>query len=179
VFAEVVWVTEASVLREVAVADPRRFMRVAAGRETSSAEGDAEWHRLSSAALGVVLIVSAGGVTVWSTISGKPLSGVGVGGLFVAGLLLVFAGLLGVRPSSLTLGRDGATVQFVADAVKEMKESSKAGARQATADASLLEQIKTASSDQDAAAAVAKVARQIVDAMPATADITAKLRRTP
>jgi hypothetical protein len=178
VCAEVVVVTEASVLREVPVVDARPFVRAEVAREANSQERGAEWHRVSSAVLGVVLITAASVVTVLSTIAEKPLSGVGVGGLFVVGLLLLFAGLLGVLPSSLTFGKDGATVQFVAEAVKEIKESARAGAQQATADGSLLEHVKAARSDQDAAAAVARVARHIVEAMPATADITGKLRRT-
>jgi hypothetical protein len=177
--SEVVVVTEASVLREVPLAEARPLVRAHERREASSVERGVEWQRASSAVLGLALIVTAGGVTVLSTIAEKPLSGVGVGGLFVAGLLLLFAGLLGLLPSSLTFGKDGATVQFVAEAVKEMKQSAREIAQQATADAFLLERIKAARSDQDAAAAVASVARQIVDAMPATADITARLRHTP
>ena len=169
--------TDMSLLGDLAGPAPRAARTGAAAETHSSGEWHEKWQRSCSAGLGIVLIVAAGGVTVWSTIGAKPLSGVGVGGLFVTGMLLVFSGLLGVRPSSLTLGKDGASVQFVADAVKQIKESSRAVAQLATTDCTLLEQVKTAQSDQEAAAAVAKVAHKIVDGMPATADITARLRR--
>src|SRR5256885_15820817 len=85
--------------------------------------------RVVSAVGGNLLLAAACGLTIWATVAGRPVSAVGIGGMFVIGVLLTLAGLLGMRPSALAFNKDGVTLQLVADAVAQVKETA---AREAT-----------------------------------------------
>jgi hypothetical protein len=130
--------------------------------------------RLVIAFAGLALLGIGTGLTWYGTVEAKPVSAVGVGGLFVVGVLLVLAGFLAVTPAALKVTKDGVTLQLVAEAVKDMKESAGEGVEKAAADPAILDKVKTARTDEEAQAVVAAVAETITSSMPATADVTAR-----
>jgi hypothetical protein len=128
--------------------------------------------RTISAAAGLLLIVAACVLTYWATVTGKALSGVGIGGMFTVGVLLTLAGLFDMRPSSLAFGKDGVALQLVADAVKDVKASAQQEAARVATDPDVTGAVVGAKTDDDAQRVAADISQRIVGALPATADLT-------
>lgn len=128
--------------------------------------------RIVSGVVGIILIGLGSGLTWWAMAADKSISSVGIGGIFVVGVLLTLAGLLGRAPSSLAFGKEGVTLQLVADAVKDVKENVALSATKVAADAAVMEAVVDAKTEGDAEKVAAAITQRIVDAMPATADLT-------
>jgi hypothetical protein len=125
------------------------------------------------AAVGGIVLVAAGTVlTFWATFTGKSINSVGLGGMFVVGIFLTLAGVLDLRPSSLAFGKDGVTLQLVADAVANVKATAAQEASKIATDPSVREAVVGAKTDNDAAKVAAEISQRIVQAMPATAALT-------
>jgi hypothetical protein len=128
--------------------------------------------RVVSAVTGIILIAVASALTVWATVAAKNISSVGIGGMFVVGVLLTIAGLLDLRPSSLAFGKDGVTLQLVADAVKNVKEQAAQEASKIATDPDVRSAVVGAKTDDDAGKVAADISQRIMQALPATADVT-------
>lgn len=128
--------------------------------------------RIVSGTVGILLIALGSGLTWWAMAAGKTVSSVGLGGIFVVGVLLVLAGLFGLTPSSLAFGKEGVTLQLVADAVKDVKENVAQNATKVAADPAVMDAVVGAKTEGDAEKIAASITQRIVDAMPATADLT-------
>ena len=128
--------------------------------------------RIVSGVVGIILIGLGSGLTWWAMAADKTISSVGIGGIFVVGVLLTLAGLLGRAPSSLAVGKDGVTLQLVADAVKDVKENVTLSATKVAADSAVQDAVVEAKTAGDAEKVAAAITQRIVDAMPATADLT-------
>ncbi|MGC9664931.1 hypothetical protein ACNTMW_00035 [Planosporangium sp. 12N6] len=128
--------------------------------------------RVVGALLGIVLIVAACVLTFWATLAGRAVNSVGVGGMFVVGVIMTGMGLLDLRPSSLAFGKDGVTLQLVADAVKNVKDSAQDEAAKVATDQTVKDAVTCAKTEDDAERVVAQIAQRIVQALPATADLT-------
>jgi hypothetical protein len=128
--------------------------------------------RVVSGIAGIILIGLGAGLTWWAMAADKSISSVGIGGIFVVGVLLAVAGLLGRAPSSLAFGKDGVTLQLVADAVKDVKETVTMNATRVAADTAIKDAVVEAKTPDDAEKIAATITQRIVDSMPATADLT-------
>lgn len=130
--------------------------------------------RVASAVAGNLLLTVACGLTIWATVAEKTVSAVGIGGMFVIGVLLTLAGLLGMRPSSLALGKDGVTLQLVADAVQQVKETAVQEATRIATDPTVRDAVVDAKSESEAKRVAADISQRLVHALPATAEMTRK-----
>jgi hypothetical protein len=128
--------------------------------------------RMIGALAGILIIAAACWLTFWATLSGKALNSVGIGGMFLVGVILTGVGLLDLRPSSLAFGKDGVTLQLVAEAVKNVKETAQQMATEVAADRTVTDAVTSAETQDDAAKIVEQISRRIVAALPATADLT-------
>lgn len=130
--------------------------------------------RVVCAVAGTVLLAVASGLTVWATVVNKSINGVGIGGMFVVAVLLSIAGLLDMRPSSLAFGKDGVTLQLIADAVRDVKQTAAQEATKIATDPEVREAVVGAKTENDAEKVAADISQRIVQALPATADLTRK-----
>lgn len=130
--------------------------------------------RVVCAVAGMVLLAAASTLTVWATIANRSISAVGIGGMFVVSVLLAIAGLLDMRPSSLAFGKDGVTLQLIADAVRDVKQSAADEATKIAADPDVRDAVVGAKTENDAEKVAADISQRIVQALPATADLTRK-----
>jgi hypothetical protein len=130
--------------------------------------------RVVCAVAGIVLLATASALTVWASIKEKTISPVGIGGMFVVSVLLTIAGLLDMRPSSLAFGKDGVTLQLIADAVKDVKQSAADEATKIATDPNVRDAVVGAKTDNDAEKVAADISQRMVQALPATADLTRK-----
>jgi hypothetical protein len=128
--------------------------------------------RAISGLFGIVLIGLGAGLTWWAALTGHPLSGVGIGGIFVVGVFLALAGLSGMVPSSLSLGKDGLVVQLVAETSSQLKKSAQTAAQQLAADPQFTGEILQAKSPDDADKVAKKIVSTVLGALPTTADLT-------
>jgi hypothetical protein len=128
--------------------------------------------RMVGALAGILLTAAASALTFWAAMAGKTLSSVGVGGMFAVGVILTGVGLLDLRPSSLAFGKDGVTLQLVADAVKNVKDSAEQEAAKVATDQTVKDAVACAKTEHDAEKVVAQITQRIVQALPATADLT-------
>jgi hypothetical protein len=130
--------------------------------------------RVVCAVAGMVLLATASALTVWASLAEKSISAVGIGGMFVVSVLLTIAGLLDMRPSSLAFGKDGVTLQLIADAVKDVKQTAAEEATKIAADPDVRDAVVGAKTENDAKKVAADISQRIVQALPATADLTRK-----
>jgi hypothetical protein len=130
--------------------------------------------RVVCAVAGMVLLATASALTVWASLAEKSISAVGIGGMFVVSVLLTIAGLLDMRPSSLAFGKDGVTLQLIADAVKDVKQTAAEEATKIAADPDVRDAVVGAKTENDAEKVAADISQRIVQALPATADLTRK-----
>jgi hypothetical protein len=103
--------------------------------------------------------------------------------MFVVGVILTGVGLLDLRPSSLAFGKDGVSLQLVADAVKNLKETAQQEAAKVAVDQTVKDAVTCAKTEDDAEKVVAQITQRIIEALPPTADMTRAalgvLRRPP
>jgi hypothetical protein len=130
--------------------------------------------RVVCAVAGMVLLATASALTVWASLAEKSISAVGIGGMFVVSVLLTIAGLLDMRPSSLAFGKDGVTLQLIADAVKDVKQTAAEEATKIASDPDVRDAVVGAKTENDAEKVAADISQRIVQALPATADLTRK-----
>jgi hypothetical protein len=130
--------------------------------------------RVVCAVAGLVLLATASTLTVWATMAAKSINVVGIGGMFVVSVLLTIAGLLDMRPSTLAFGKDGVTLQLIADAVKDVKQTAAEEATKIATDPDVRDAVVGAKTDNDAEKVAADISQRIVQALPATADLTRK-----
>jgi hypothetical protein len=128
--------------------------------------------RVIGALVGILLIAAACWLTFWATLSGKTMNSVGIGGMFIVGVVLTGVGLLDLRPSSLAFGKDGVTLQLVADAVRNVKDTAQQMATEVAADPTVKDAIASANTEDDATKIVEQITQRIMAALPATADLT-------
>jgi hypothetical protein len=128
--------------------------------------------RVVGALAGILLIAAACWLTFWATLAAKTISSVGIGGMFVVGVVLTGVGLLDLRPSSLAFGKDGVTLQLVADAVKNVKETAQQEAARVAVDQTVMDAVVGAKTGDDAEKVAAQITQRILAALPATADLT-------
>lgn len=134
--------------------------------------------RIVSAVGGIVLVVAGTVLTFWASLAGKAVNSVGLGGIFVVAIFLTLAGVLDLRPSSLAFGKDGVTLQLVAEAVKNVKATAVEEASKIATDPGVREAVVGAKTDIDAAKVAEVISQRIVNAMPATADLTGRALRS-
>jgi hypothetical protein len=130
--------------------------------------------RVVCAVAGMVLLATASALTVWASFAEKSISAVGIGGMFVVSVLLTIAGLLDMRPSSLAFGKEGVTLQLIADAVKDVKQTAAEEATKIASDPDVRDAVVGAKTENDAKKVAADISQRIVQALPATADLTRK-----
>ena len=130
--------------------------------------------RVVCAVAGMVLLAAASALTIWASIAEKSISAVGIGGMFVVSVLLTIAGLLDMRPSSLAFGKDGVTLQLIADAVRDVKETAAQEATKIASDPDVRDAVVGAKTENDAEKVASDISQRIVQALPATADLTRK-----
>ena len=128
--------------------------------------------RVVAGIVGVALIGIGCGLTWWATVSGKPISAVGVGGIFVVGIFMSLAGLSGVVPTSLSFNKDGVAMQLVADTSNQVKKSAQEAANKVAADPTVTDAIVGAKTQEDADKISSSITKKILDSLPATADLT-------
>jgi hypothetical protein len=128
--------------------------------------------RVVGALTGILLIAAACVLTFWATLTGRSISSVGIGGMFVVGVILTGVGLLDLRPSSLAFGKDGVSLQLVADAVRNVKDSAQEEAAKVATDQTVKDAVACAKTEDDAEKVVAQITERILSALPATADLT-------
>jgi hypothetical protein len=133
---------------------------------------DMNFGRVVGAVTGVLLTAAACVLTFWAALAGRTISSVGIAGMFLVGVILTGVGLLDLRPSSLAFGKDGVTLQLVADAVRNVKETAQQEAAKVATDQTVKDAVAGAKTEDDVEKVVAQITQRIVQALPATADMT-------
>jgi hypothetical protein len=131
-----------------------------------------DFGRVVGAVTGILLTAAACVLTFWATLTGRTINSVGIAGMFVVGVILTGVGLLDLRPSSLAFGKDGVTLQLVADAVKNVKETAQQEAAKVATDQTVKDAVAGAKTEDDVEKVVAQITQRIIEALPATADMT-------
>jgi hypothetical protein len=127
--------------------------------------------------LGALLVGTGVVVTVWGMFDGKDINSVGLAAIFVAGIALVYAGIFGVLPEEIGFGDKGKIkMQAAADAVKTVKKAASSEAAEIAQSPDVLKNIVSAKDESEAAAAVEGVLKELVDRIPATADVLKTVR---
>jgi uncharacterized membrane protein len=134
--------------------------------------------RVLSAVCGLILVAAGTALTFWASLTSRSVNSVGVGGIFVVGIFLTLAGVLDLQPSSLAFGKDGVTLQLVAEAVKNVKATASEAAAKVATDPSVQQAVVGAKTETDAAKVAEDITQRIVNAMPATADLTGQALRS-
>jgi hypothetical protein len=128
--------------------------------------------RAAIGGLGAVLVTAGVIATVWGMFAGKDINSVGLASIFVTGIVFVYAGIFGLLPEEIGLGDKGKIkMQAAADAVKTVKEAASSEATAIAQSPDVIRNIVSARDESEAAAAVEGALKQLVDRMPATADV--------
>jgi hypothetical protein len=131
-----------------------------------------DFGRVVGAVAGILLTAAACVLTFWATLTGRTINSVGIAGMFVVCVILTGVGLLDLRPSSLAFGKDGVTLQLVADAVRNVKETAQQEAAKVATDQTVKDAVAGAKTEDDVEKVVAQITQRIIEALPATADMT-------
>ena len=122
--------------------------------------------------LGALLVVAGVAATIAGMFMGKDVNSVGLASIFVAGIGLVYAGIFGLLPEEIGIGDKGKIkLQAAADAVKAVKETTSSEASAIAKSPELLRNIIAAKDQAGASAAVEGALQELVNRMPATADV--------
>jgi hypothetical protein len=122
--------------------------------------------------LGALLVTAGVAATIAGMFMGKDVNSVGLASIFIAGIGLVYAGIFGLLPEEIGIGDKGKIkLQAAADAVKAVKETTSSEAAAIAKSPELLKDIMAANDPADASAAVEGALRELVNRMPATADV--------
>lgn len=130
------------------------------------------WGRAMIGGLGAVLVAAGVVVTVWGMFAGKDINSVGLASIFVSGIVFVYAGIFGLLPEEIGLGDKGKIkMQAAADAVKTVKEAASSQTAAIAQSPTVLQNVVSATNPTEAAAAVEGALKELVERMPATADV--------
>jgi hypothetical protein len=122
--------------------------------------------------LGAVLVTAGVAATIGGMFMGKDINSVGLASIFIAGIGLVYAGIFGLLPEEIGIGDKGKIkLQAAADAVKTVKETTSSEAAAIAKSPDLLKNIMAATDEAEASAAVEGALQELVNRMPATADV--------
>lgn len=122
--------------------------------------------------LGALLVTAGVAATIGGMFMGKDINSVGLASIFIAGIGLVYAGIFGLLPEEIGLGDKGKIkLQAAADAVKTIKETTSSEAAAIAKSPDLLKNIMAASDAAEASAVVGGAFQELVNRMPATADV--------
>ena len=128
-------------------------------------------------ALGALLVTAGVVVTIWGMFAEKDINSVGLASIFLAGVALVYAGVFNVLPEEIGFG-DKARIkmQAVADAVKTVKAAANTEAEHIAQSESVLRNVVDARDASEASVAVEQALKELVQRMPATADVLNTLK---
>ena len=130
------------------------------------------WVRGVTGGLGALLVTVGVVATIWGMFDGKDINSVGLAAIFVAGIGLVYAGIFGLLPEEIGFGDKGKIkMQAAADAVKTVKEAANSQAAAIAQSPAVLKDVVSARNESEAAAAVEGALKELVERMPATADV--------
>jgi hypothetical protein len=122
--------------------------------------------------LGALLVTAGVVATIVGMFMDKDINSVGLASIFVAGIGLVYAGVFGLLPEEIGLGDKGKIkLQAAADAVKAVKETTTSEAAVIAKSPDVLKNIIAANDETEASAAVEGALHELVNRMPATADV--------
>ncbi|WP_433362864.1 hypothetical protein ACQPZX_31075 [Actinoplanes sp. CA-142083] len=122
--------------------------------------------------LGALLVTAGVAATIGGMFMGKDINSVGLASIFIAGIGLVYAGIFGLLPEEIGIGDKGKIkLQAAADAVKTVKESTNSEAAAIAQSPELLKNVIAATDESEASAVVEGALKQLVERMPATADV--------
>ncbi|MEV6492906.1 hypothetical protein AB0M20_30430 [Actinoplanes sp. NPDC051633] len=122
--------------------------------------------------LGALLVIAGVTATVWGMFAGKDVNSVGLAAIFLVGIALVYGGIFGLLPDEIGIG-DKAKIkmQAAADAMKTVKQAASSEAVNIAQSPDLLKNIVDAKDASEASAAVEGALKELVDRIPATADV--------
>lgn len=121
---------------------------------------------------GALLLTTGVVVTIVGMFASKDVNSVGLAAIFLAGIALVYAGIFGLLPEEIGFGDKGKLkMQAAADAVKTVKEAASSQAVQIAQSPAVLKNIVSAKDESSASAAVGDALQELVNRMPATADV--------
>ncbi|WP_203787485.1 hypothetical protein [Paractinoplanes rishiriensis] len=122
--------------------------------------------------LGAVLVTAGVVATIGGMFLEKDINSVGLAAIFVAGIGLVYAGIFGLLPEEIGFGDKGKIkLQAAAEAVKAVKESTSSEAAEIAKSPDLLKNVMAATDEAAASAVVEGALQELVNRMPATADV--------
>jgi hypothetical protein len=122
--------------------------------------------------LGALLVTAGVAATIGGMFMGKDINSIGLASIFIAGVGLVYAGVFDLLPEEIGFGDKGKIkLQAAADAVKTVKESATSEAETIAKSPEVLKTVMAASDEAHASAAVEGALRELVNRMPATADV--------
>jgi hypothetical protein len=123
-------------------------------------------------ALGALLVTAGVVATIVGMFMDKDINSVGLAAIFIAGIGLVYAGIFGLLPEEIGFGDKGKIkLQAAADAVKTVKESTSSEAAAIAKSPALLKTVIAAADESEASAVVEGALQELVNRMPATADV--------
>ena len=123
-------------------------------------------------ALGALLVTAGVVATIVGMFMDKDINSVGLAAIFIAGIGLVYAGIFGLLPEEIGFGDKGKIkLQAAADAVKTVKESTSSEAAAIAKSPALLKTVIAATDESEASAVVEGALQELVNRMPATADV--------
>ncbi|HEX5201234.1 hypothetical protein ACFQS1_02550 [Paractinoplanes rhizophilus] len=122
--------------------------------------------------LGALLITAGVAATIVGMFLDKDINSVGLAAIFIAGIGLVYAGIFGLLPEEIGIGDKGKIkLQAAADAVKTVKEGTNSEAAAIAQSPELIKNVIAAKEESEASAVVEGALKQLVERMPATADV--------
>ncbi|WP_345534972.1 hypothetical protein [Phytohabitans rumicis] len=128
--------------------------------------------RIVIGALGALLVAAGTVATIWGMIADKDVNSVGLAAIFIVGVALVYAGIFNLLPAEIGIGDKGKIkMQAAADAVKAVKEAASSEASAIANTPTVLQEVVSARDETEAATAVENALKELVNRMPATADV--------
>jgi len=122
--------------------------------------------------LGALLVTAGVAATIGGMFMGKDINSIGLASIFIAGVGLVYAGVFDLLPEEIGFGDKGKIkLLAAADAVKTVKETTTSEAAAIAQSPELLKDVIAARDESEASAVVEGALKQLVERMPATADV--------
>jgi hypothetical protein len=128
--------------------------------------------RLIIGVLGGLMVAAGTAVTIWGMVAGKDVNSVGLAAIFVVGIALVYGGIFNLLPEEVGIGDKGRIkMQAAADAVKAVKDAATCEANAIAQTPDVIDEVVSARDATEASAAVNHALHELVNRMPATADV--------
>lgn len=128
--------------------------------------------RIVIGVLGALLVAAGTVVTIWGMIADKDVNSVGLAAIFIVGVALVYAGIFNLLPAEIGIGDKGKIkMQAAADAVKAVKEAASSEATAIAQTPGVIKEVVSAKDASEASTAVENALKELVNRMPATADV--------